>query len=82
MSFTMSVSPNEDRDEARGVAVVSPALAIRQAIDWGVPSDMIEQAVHRAEAREHIGKQTATLLRDHLHDRPGTTMTKRGTDGK
>jgi predicted transcriptional regulator of viral defense system len=73
---------DEDRDEAHGVAVVSPALAIRQAIDWGVPGDMIEQAVHRAEAREHIGKQTAARLRVHLYDRPRTTMTKRGTDGK
>jgi predicted transcriptional regulator of viral defense system len=73
---------DEDRDEAHGVAVVSPALAIRQAIDWGVPGDMIEQAVHRAEAREHIGKQTAARLRVHLYDRPRTTTTNRGTDGK
>jgi predicted transcriptional regulator of viral defense system len=72
----------EDRDETYGVAVVSPALAIRQAIDWGVPGDMIEQAVHRAEAREHIGKQTAARLRVHLYDRTGTTVTKRRNRGK
>jgi hypothetical protein len=43
---------------------------------------MIEQAVHRAEAREHIGKQSAARLRVHLYDRPRVTMTKRGTNGK
>jgi hypothetical protein len=48
-----------DRDEVHGVPVVSPALAIRQAIDWGVAGDMIEQAIRRAQAREHIGTQTA-----------------------
>ncbi len=73
---------DEDRDEAHGVAVVAPALAIRQAIDWGIPGDMIEQAVHRAEAREHIGKQTAERLHAHLYDRARTTKTKRGTRGK
>ena len=73
---------DEDRDEAHGVAVVPPALAIRQAIDWGVPGDMIEQAIHSAEARDHIGNQTAARLRVHLYDRPATTMTKRGNHGK
>lgn len=37
-----------DRDEVHDVPVVSPALAIRQAIDWGVAGDMIEQAIRRA----------------------------------
>jgi predicted transcriptional regulator of viral defense system len=71
----------DDRYEVHGVPVVSPALAIRQAIDWGIPGDMIEQAVHRAEAREHIGKQTAARLRVHLYDRASSTVTKRAANG-
>ena len=58
-----------DRDEVHGVPVVCPALAIRQAIDWGVAGDMIEQAVRRAQAREHIGTQTAARLLVRLYDR-------------
>ena len=58
-----------DRDEVHGVPVVSPVLAIRQAIDWGVAGDMIEQAIRRAQAREHIGTQTAARLLVRLYDR-------------
>lgn len=58
-----------DRDEVHRVPVVSPALAIRQAIDWGVAGDMIEQAIRRAQAREHIGTQTAARLLVRLYDR-------------
>ena len=58
-----------DRDEVHGVPVVSPALAIRQAIDWGVAGDMIEQAIRRAQAREHVGTQTAARLLVRLYDR-------------
>ena len=58
-----------DRDEVHGLPVVTPALAIRQAIDWGVAGDMIEQAVRRAQAREHIGTQTAARLLVRLYDR-------------
>ncbi len=57
-----------DRDKVRGVPVVSPALAIRQAIDWGVAGDMIEQAIRRAQAREHIGTQAAARLLVRLYD--------------
>ena len=63
------VIDDADRDEVHGVPVVSPALAIRQAIDWGVAGDMIEQAVRRAQAREHIGTQTAARLLVRLYDR-------------
>jgi predicted transcriptional regulator of viral defense system len=59
----------EERDEVQGVPVVSPALAIKQAIDWGVAGDMIEQAIRRAQAREHIGPQTAARLLVRLYDR-------------
>jgi predicted transcriptional regulator of viral defense system len=59
----------EDRDEVHGVPVVSPALAIRQAIDWGVAGDMIEQAIRRAQALEHLGAQSAARLLVRLYDR-------------
>ena len=53
-----------DRDEVHGVTVVSPALAIRQAIDWGVASDMIEQAVRRAQSpRTHRNANGSTTPR-------------------
>jgi predicted transcriptional regulator of viral defense system len=73
---------DEDRDHVDGVAVVSPAVAIRQAIDWGVAGDMIEQAIHRAEAGEHIGRQTAARLRVRLYDRSSPNDKDRGGDGK
>jgi hypothetical protein len=69
----------EDRDETHGVAVVHRRWLFDRPIDWGVRGDMVEQAVHRAEAREHIGKQTAARLRVHLYDR---TRTKRTTGGE
>lgn len=58
-----------DRDEAHGVPVVSPALAVRQSIEWGVGGDMIEQAIRRAQAREQIGQRTAARLLVALDDR-------------
>lgn len=58
-----------DRDEVDGVPTVTTALAIRQAIDDGVAGDMIEQAIHRAQARELIGTETAARLRVALYDR-------------
>ena len=61
--------PDDDRDEIDGVPVVSPALAVRQSIDWGVAGDLIEQAVRRAQARELIGSQTAARLLVRMYDR-------------
>ena len=63
--------PDDDRDDLDGVAIVAPARAIEQAIAWGVPGDMIEQAVRRAGAREHIGPSTAQRLRGLLAARIG-----------
>ena len=51
-----------DLDETHGVPVVTPALAIRQAIELGVPGDLVRQAIRRATAREYIGEQTASTL--------------------
>lgn len=62
-----------DIDEVDGVPVVTPAVAIRQAIDSGVPADLIEQAVRRAEARELIGRQTSARLLVALYDRGAET---------
>ena len=62
-----------------GVPVVSPALAIRQAIDWGVPGDLVEQAIRRAQAREHLGTQTAARLLVRLYDRAPTADTPTGS---
>ncbi len=59
----------EDRDETQGIPTVTPACAIRQSIADGVAGDMIEQAIHRALAREHIGTETAARLRVALYDR-------------
>ena len=59
----------EDRDEVHGIPTVTPAVAIRQSIADGVGGDMIEQAIHRAQAREHIGNETAARLRVALYDR-------------
>jgi hypothetical protein len=70
-----------DRDEVHGVPVVSPALAIRQAVDWGVAGDMIEQAVRRAQAREHFGTQTAARLLVRLFDRALPDHKPGGGDG-
>jgi hypothetical protein len=58
-----------DRDETHGVPAVAPAAAIRQSIMWGVAGDMIEQAIHRAPARELIGQRTAARLLVALDDR-------------
>lgn len=60
---------DDDRDETHGVAVVVPALAIRQSIEWGVGGDMIEQAIRRAQARDQIGQRTAARLIVALDDR-------------
>lgn len=59
----------DDVDEVDGVPVVTPAVAIRQAIDDGVPTDLVEQAVRRSEARELIGRQTSARLLVALYDR-------------
>lgn len=59
----------DDVDEVDGVPVVTPAVAIRQTIDGGVPADLVEQAVRRAEARELIGRQTSARLLVALYDR-------------
>lgn len=72
------VVPDDDRDVVHGVPVVSPALAIRQSIEWGVGGDMIEQAIRRAQAREHIGQRTAARLLVALDDRSiGTSQRSR-----
>ena len=60
---------DDDRDQTHGVAVVTPALAIRQSIKWGVGGDMIRQAIHRAQARDQIGHRTGTRLLVALDDR-------------
>jgi predicted transcriptional regulator of viral defense system len=67
----------EDVDQLDGIPVVTPAVAIRQATAAGVPADLIEQAVRRAQAREHLGNQTAARLLVGLYDRP-LAGTKRG----
>ena len=59
----------EDRDETHGIPTVTPAVAICQSIANGVAGDMIEQAIHRAQAREHIGNETAARLRVALYER-------------
>ncbi len=51
-----------ERDEAHGVPVVSPGLAIQQSIEWGVAGDMIEQAIRRGQARELIGQHRSLQL--------------------
>lgn len=61
--------PPAEVDEVDGVPVVTPAVAIRQAIDDGVPADLVEQAIRRAEARELIGRQTSARLLVALYDR-------------
>jgi predicted transcriptional regulator of viral defense system len=58
-----------ERDEAHGVPVVAPAIAIEQSIDWGIAGDMIEQAIRRGRARELIGEQTVLRLLAHLEHR-------------
>jgi len=67
----------DDVDQLDGVPVVTPAVAIRQAIGAGTPADLIEQAVRRGQAREHFGNQTAARLLVALYDRPTAD-----TDGK
>jgi hypothetical protein len=56
--------------------------ATRQAIDWGVAGDMIEQAIRRAQAREHIGTQTAARLLVRLYDRARPDDNHGGGDGR
>jgi len=58
-----------DQDEVHGVPTVTPAVAIRQAIAHGLAGDLVEQAVTRAQAGEHIGVETAARLRVALYDR-------------
>ena len=53
------VVADDARGESHDVPVVSPALAIRQALEWGVGGDKVEQAIRRAHTREHIGQRTA-----------------------
>ena len=55
-----------DRDEIHGIPTVTAAAAIRQATTAGVPGDLIEQAILRCHAREHIGVETAANLRSAL----------------
>jgi predicted transcriptional regulator of viral defense system len=61
-----------DQDEVQGVPTVTPAIAIRQAIAHGLAGDLVEQAITRAQAREHIGTETAARLRVALYDRNAT----------
>lgn len=65
-----------DRDETNHVPVVSPSLAIRQSIEWGIAGDMIEQSIRRAQAREHIGQRTAARLLVALDDRGMPTVAR------
>ncbi len=68
----MGLTP-EEVDEVNAVPVVTPAVAIRQATGDGVPADLVEQAIRRAEARELIGRQTSARLLVALYDRGSTT---------
>jgi len=63
-----------DQDEVQGVPTVTPAIAIRQAIAHGLAGDLVEQAITRAQAREHIGTETAARLRVALYDRNATPV--------
>lgn len=65
---TETLTPDEV-DEAEGIPVAAPKVAIRQAIDQGLGADLIEQAIARAQARELIGTETAARLRVALYDR-------------
>jgi len=58
-----------DQDEVHGVPTVTPGVAIRQAIAHGLAGDLVEQAITQAQAREHIGTETAARLRVALYDR-------------
>ena len=60
---------DQDVDEVRDVPVVAPSVAISEAIDWGVPGDLVAQALHRGFAREYIGASTADRLSEALHRR-------------
>ena len=60
---------DDEVDEVRGVPVVSPSVAVSEAIDWGVPGDLVAQAIHRGVAREHIGASTADRLSEALKRR-------------
>ena len=65
-----------ERDKTHGVPIVSPVLAIRQSIEWGVAGDMIEQAIRRAQAREQIGQRAAARLLVALDDRAARPATR------
>jgi len=67
-----------DQDEVHGVPVVTPAVAIRQAIAQGLAGDLVEQAITRAQAREYIGTETAARLRVKLYDRNATRVGGKG----
>ncbi len=69
----------DERDESHYVPVVSPALAIRQSIAWGVGGDMIEQAIRRAKASEKIGERTAARLLVALDDRAANPVRRPAT---
>lgn len=57
------------KDHVFGVGVVSVAAAIRQSIQWGTPGDLVDQAIGRAVAREHLGSESKRLLVDQLLER-------------
>jgi hypothetical protein len=65
--------PDAVRDEAQGVPIVSPGLAMHQSIEWGVASDMIEQAIRRGRAHELIGQHCAFQLLPALGHRTNPT---------
>lgn len=69
----------DEVDEVDGIPVVTPAVAIRQAVRDGVAADLVEQAIRRAEARELIGRQTAARLAVALYDRATTPTTRAAT---
>ena len=62
------LAPNQI-DEVDNIPVVIPALAIRDAIEAGLPGHLIEQAITTARRRELIDQLTEARLRVALADR-------------
>lgn len=62
-----------DITEVDGVPVLNAALAIGQCIQQGTPGDLIEQAIKKAQSREHIGAREAARLLVQLDERAHKT---------
>ncbi len=59
----------DDLDHVQNIPVATPAYAIAQAIEDGLDTALVDQAIDNAQARELINKERAARLRVALYDR-------------